>query len=113
MTPEERDALIAYVSEVERFTKQYALEFDALKGLLVKKALSLPMRLNRLSRRLRPGSRWQGRSIRDSRRSTNCGNGLKTRSRTALCPPHSDRGLAHQGAQGDGGGVGGIGGTAG
>ena len=37
MTPEERDALIAYVSEVERFTKQYILEFEALKGLLVKK----------------------------------------------------------------------------
>ena len=37
MTPEERDALIAYVSEVERFTKQYALEFEALKGLLVTK----------------------------------------------------------------------------
>jgi len=37
MTPEERDALIAYVSEVERFTKQYTLEFEALKGLLVKK----------------------------------------------------------------------------
>jgi hypothetical protein len=37
MIPEERDALIAYVSEVERFTKQCALEFEALKGLLVTK----------------------------------------------------------------------------
>jgi len=39
MTPEERDALIAYVSEVETFVTLYALRFAWLKALLVQKGL--------------------------------------------------------------------------
>ena len=35
MTPEERAALIAYVSEIERFALQYARQFEALKYLLL------------------------------------------------------------------------------
>jgi hypothetical protein len=37
MTPEERDALIAYVSEVEKFVTAYTLRFAWLKALLAKK----------------------------------------------------------------------------
>jgi len=40
MTPEEKpEALIAYVSEVERLAKAYALHFEGLKFLLLKKGL--------------------------------------------------------------------------
>ena len=39
MTPEERDALIAYVSEVETFVTLYALRFAWLKALLVQRGL--------------------------------------------------------------------------
>jgi len=39
MTPEEREALIAYVSEVEKFITVYALRFASLKALLVQKGL--------------------------------------------------------------------------
>ena len=39
MTLEERDALIAYVSEVEKLITVYALRFAWLKALLVQKGL--------------------------------------------------------------------------
>ncbi len=39
MTPEERDAVIAYVSEIERFALQYARQFEALKYLLLEKGV--------------------------------------------------------------------------
>ena len=39
MTPEERDALIAYVSEVEKVITVYALRFAWLKALLTQKGL--------------------------------------------------------------------------
>jgi hypothetical protein len=39
MTPHERDSLIAYVSEVEKFITVYALRFARLKALLIQKGL--------------------------------------------------------------------------
>jgi len=39
MTPEERDALIGYVAEIERFTLQYARQFEALKYLLLEQGV--------------------------------------------------------------------------
>ena len=39
MTPEERDALVAYMSEVEKFVTACALRFAWLKALLAKKDL--------------------------------------------------------------------------
>ena len=47
MTPEERDALIAYVSEVEKFITVYALRFAWLKALLIQKG---PMTAEELER---------------------------------------------------------------
>jgi len=39
MTPEERDALIGYVAEIERFALQYARQFEALKYLLLEQGV--------------------------------------------------------------------------
>ena len=39
MTPEEREALIAYTSAVEEFAKMYARQFEGLKMLLLQKGL--------------------------------------------------------------------------
>jgi hypothetical protein len=47
MTPEERDALIAYVSEVEKFITVYALRFAWLKALLIQKGLMTAEELER------------------------------------------------------------------
>ncbi len=50
MTPEERDALIAYVSEVEKFLTVYALRFAWLKALLIEKGLMTAEELERAVR---------------------------------------------------------------
>ncbi len=39
MTPEERETLVAYVTEVERILTVQALRFASLKALLVRKGL--------------------------------------------------------------------------
>lgn len=39
MTPEEREALIAYTAAVEEFAKMYARQFEGLKMLLLQKGL--------------------------------------------------------------------------